>query len=100
MHSSRMRTIRSSSSLPRGVGVCPVGSVSPAGLPLTRGVSASDQGGVSAQEGDVCLGVSAWGCLLRGCISQHALGQTSPSPMDKITDACENITLPQLRCGR
>ena len=23
-----------------------------------------------------------------------------PSPVNRITDACENITLPQLRCGR
>ena len=23
-----------------------------------------------------------------------------PGPVDRITDACENITLPQLRCGR
>ena len=23
-----------------------------------------------------------------------------PPPVDRITDACENITLPQLRCGR
>ena len=26
-------------------------------------------------------------------------GQVLP-PMDRITDACKNITLPQLRCGR
>ena len=30
------------------------------------------------------------------CIPQP---RTSPSPVDRITDACENITLPQLRCG-
>ena len=24
----------------------------------------------------------------------------SPPPVDRITDACKNITLPQLRCGR
>ena len=24
----------------------------------------------------------------------------SPPPLDRITDACKNITLPQLRCGR
>ena len=26
--------------------------------------------------------------------------QAHPPPVDRITDACENITLPQLRCGR
>ena len=26
--------------------------------------------------------------------------QAPPPPVDRITDACENITLPQLRCGR
>ena len=27
-------------------------------------------------------------------------GQVLPHPVDRITDACKNITLPQLRCGR
>ena len=27
-------------------------------------------------------------------------GPDTPPPVDRITDACENITLPQLRCGR
>ena len=36
-----------------------------------------------------------------GVVSQHALGRTPPLPaVNRITDACENITLPQLRCGR
>ena len=26
--------------------------------------------------------------------------QTPPPPVNRITDACENMTLPQLRCGR
>ena len=28
------------------------------------------------------------------------LGHARPLSVDRITDACENITLPQLRCGR
>ena len=27
-------------------------------------------------------------------------GDSTPPPVNRITDACENITLPQLRCGR
>ena len=45
-------------------------------------------------KGGVCpRGVSVWGCLPRGHVSQHALGQTHP--MNRITDRCTNITLPQ-----
>ena len=79
-------------------GVCP-GGVCPGGcLP----------GGVSAQG----WGVSAWGL----CVSQHALGRGClprgcvciPAPVhagiphwtEFLTHACENITFPQLRCGR
>ena len=54
-------------------------------------------------------GVPAWGCTYPGRVylpsgvglsapggvSQHALGQTPP-PVNRITDACENITFPQL----
>ena len=61
-------------------------------------------GGVWSQGGSGPGGVSApGGCLLWGAVvSQHALRQTpSPDPpMDRITDACKNITLTQLRCGR
>ena len=32
-------------------------------------------------------------------VSKHALRQTTPPPVNRIIDACENITLPQLRCG-
>ena len=76
----------------------------------------------------VCVCVSQH-TLGRGCVSQHALGRgvypsvhwaggglakgvcvsaqrvVSPGvsatpPVNRITDACEKITLPQLRCGR
>ena len=34
-----------------------------------------------------------------GVTSQHALRQ-NPPPVNRITDACKNITLAQPRCGR
>ena len=63
MHSSRMRTVRSSGAV---------------------------EGGVSqhALGGGVCPG----GCLPSAC--------WDTPPVDRMTDACKNITLPQLRCGR
>ena len=59
-------------------------------------------GGVCSQR--VCLlgGVSAWGCLLLGgggCVIPACTEADTP-PVNRITDACKNITLPQLRCGR
>ena len=95
MHSSRMRTVRCSSRLLEGVsawgvsaqegGVCPGG-----GCLLRRGCLPGR--GVSAQEGGVCPeGVSAQGGVCpEGCLSDTP-------PVDRMTDACENITLPQLR---
>ena len=93
MHSSRMRIVRcrcrvSQHALGRGCvsqhalgrGCLPRG-----GGCLTRGVS--DQGGVSAQ------GMS----LPRGLSVECMRGYMAP-PMNRMTD--ENITLPQLRCGR
>ena len=82
-----MRTVRGSGrrgegGLPGGVclgGVCP-GGVCP-------GVSA--HWGVSAQG----AGVSAWGVSA----PMHA-GIHTPT-VNRMTDACKNITLPQLRCG-
>ena len=79
-------------------------------------------GGVSAWPGGVCQadgGVYPWGCLSRGwgCLPRGVsatgggvcpgggvcLGGSLPRggvyqtpPVDRITDACENITLPQL----
>ena len=61
-------------------GVCPAGCL-PGGVCL----------GVSAQ-GDVCLpmGVSAQGGVYLGVSARP------PIPMDRMTDACENKTFPQL----
>ena len=53
------------------------------------------QGGVCS--GGVCSrGMSAPGgaCLLSRGVSQHAMRQT-PSPVNRMTDRCKNITLPQ-----
>ena len=52
-----------------------------------RGVSAP--GGVCS--GGLCSGGG-------GVVSKHVLRQT-PLPVNRITHTCENITLPQLRCG-
>ena len=65
MHSSRMRTARSSSR-PGG---------SPPGTPPLGADIRPDQAHTPG--------------------SRHP-----PPPVDRITDACENMTLPQLRCGR
>ena len=41
----------------------------------------------------------AGGCLPRRvCVSQHALGKHPP--LNRMTDRCKNITLPELRCVR
>ena len=48
-------------------------------------------------------GVAAKGCLPGGCLPR---GVSAPVHagirpfVNRMTDACENITLPQLRCGR
>ena len=55
------------------------------GLPAPRGVGVPASGGVCS------LGVSALG---EGWVSKHALRQTPP-PMNRMTDRCKNITLPQ-----
>ena len=71
MHSSRMRTVCSSSRL-FGVGVCP--------------------------ERGVCLGVSSRGCLpIGGCVYSSMHWGRHPPPVDRMTDRCKNITFPQLR---
>ena len=97
--------MHSSSSRPTAVG----GYLSGEGV-FTMGVSA--QGGVSAQDkvsaqGEclpmgVCLpegGVykGSWGCLPQCIAGIH----TPTTPVNGMTtDACENITLPELCCGR
>ena len=121
MHSSRMRTICCSGRLlgggclasrlsaqggclPRGRGYAQGGSAQGGCLPRGRGYAqgGSAQGGSAqggclprgrgyAQGGGVCPGglpggVFAWGCL----------PDPPPRPVDKITDACENITFPHL----
>ena len=97
-----------------GRGVCP-GVCLPKGMCLPRGGVCQE---VSAQ-GSVCLGV----CLPRGCLprgpcpwsvcpggclpkgvstkgvsARGCVWQTPP--MNRMTDKCKNITLPQLPCGR
>ena len=48
-------------------------------------------------------GVPAWSgggaCLVPGG-GIPSCTEADTSPVNSITDACENITLPQLRCGR
>ena len=125
MHSSRIRTVRCSSHLGvEGGDVCPGGRVSTQEC-LHKGVSAwlvSSQRGGGVCPGGVCLGVSAWRVYAQMhtvCCSSHLVGwgvfpgvsvwRVSDQrgagclphpPVNRITDACENITLPQLRCGR
>ena len=77
------------------------GCLLPGGVPASWGVSASWRGvsaswGVSAPGGCLLWGVSApGGC---GYPSMH-WGRHTPT-VNRITDACKNITLAQLRYGR
>ena len=80
MHSSRMRTARM---LP----------VSPS-MHCSRG-GAPGLGGCTWSRG-VYL-VPGGGYLVPGDVPAQVF---PPPPMDRITDACGNITLPQHRCGR
>ena len=81
------------------------------------GVSAQGGGGVCLEvsaQGDVCparmvasvWGVSAWGFLHEGCLPDGdvcwgvSTQRVSVPPVDRMTEACENITLPELRCGQ
>ena len=134
MHSSRMRTVLSSSRLPGGGGVCPGGGVYPSIQRQTRGVSTQwvcvSQHALRQTRGSVCPGgcvclgvclprggvsqhalrqtrgsVCPGGCVCLGvcpggCVSQHALRQTPALWTEFLTHASEDITLPQLRCGR
>ena len=111
MHSSRMRTGRSLTVcwrlLPGGGG----GVSGPGGVSAwSGGVSAWPRGGLPGPGGGSLVpgGVSAWsggglpgtGGVLwsRGGVCP-ACTEADP-PVDRITDACKNITLAQLRCGR
>ena len=69
--------------------------------------SASGKGGVSGPRGGV--GLWPWGGSLvpgGGSLVQwggtgiRACTEADPPPVDRITDACKNITLAQLRCGQ
>ena len=84
MHSSRMRAVRSSSHVYR--------SMHWAGGCLHRGVSAKR---------GMLREVSAWGVSAQGVCIPACTG-AAPPPVDRMTDGCKNITLPQLhvRCGR
>ena len=64
--------------------------------------SASRGGGVPGPGGGAWSGVGGGGVpgLGGGLASHHGLRQTPPPPVNRITDACKNITLAQLRCGR
>ena len=83
VHFSRMRTARwltiSQHVLSRGVST--QGGVCPGGLP--RG-------------GGVCTGE----CLQGGCLANTPQTRGTHPPVDRMTDTCKNITLPQLCCGR
>ena len=45
-------------------------------------------------------GPGGGGCLLEGGCGIPACTGADTPPVDRITDACKNITLAQLRCGR
>ena len=70
----------------------PVGCVPSAAVAVSggRGVCPEGGWGVCPGGGGVCPGgLSGWGgCLARGC--------TASLPVERMTDACENITFPQL----
>ena len=78
-----MRTTRSSSR-PGG------GPPSRGGLPARRGLPAGEGGTSFMGDGGPPSG---------GAPSKGETCWETP-PVDRITNACENITLPQLRCGR
>ena len=67
------------------------------------GEGRSAPGGVSAPRGVSALGGCAPGGCARGggCVGIPACTEAdTPPPVDRITDACKNITLTQFRCGR
>ena len=83
-------------------GVCFLGGV------CSWGVGVCHQGGYLLP-GRVCLlqggclllgGVCFWGCVCFTGGGIPAYTWQTPPSVNRITHACENITLPQLRCGR
>ena len=96
MHSSRMRTARALTVSPSMLctGGCLLWGVPSLGV----GGSAPGGKGVCSLGVPGLAGSGPGGVCSRRVVSQHALRQTPP--MNRITHACENITLPKLRCGR
>ena len=94
MHSSRMRTVRSSGRI-SGVSALGGGCLLWGGVCSRRcllHIGCLLPGGVYSR-GCVCSqGVYSGGCLLRGVVSQHVLRQTPPPVPCGQTDACKNIT--------
>ena len=77
--------------------VCSWGGV-PGGLPGLGGVCSGGVPGPGCVPGlEGCL---VWGSLLPGGMGIPACTEADIPPPCGQTDACENITLAQLRCGR
>ena len=72
-------------------------------MPGPRGVPGLGEvpapGGVPGLDGAWSGGAWPRGCLVWGG-SIPACTEADPPPVNRITHACENITLPQLRCER
>ena len=119
MHSRRMRTVRSSSHVYSSMhwaggcipecteqgmhhsghwarGCLPRGSAQ--GGSAREGLPRGSVQGGSAREG-LPRGSVQGVCLHGVCIPAYTLADTQP-PMNRMTDRCKNIILPQLRCGR
>ena len=86
--------------LPGGGGAClERGCLPGGGVPAWRGGACLPGGGVPAWRGGACLEggvVPAWrggACLPGGGVPAWRGGTWRPPPVDRITDACKNITL-------
>ena len=101
MHSSRMRTVRSSGldSLLGGRGCLLGGCLLGGCLPREDVCLGDDRPGVVCP-GGVCPGLCLPGDVYPGGVSARGICVWQTPPVDRMTDACENITLPPLRCGR
>ena len=101
MRTARALTVSPSMLYARGVcsggwGVPgPGGVLGPRGVPGPKGVPDPGEEGAWSRGVPGPRGMPGNG----GVVSQHALRQTPP-PVNRITHAWENITLPQLPCGR